>query len=409
MRILLIAGSDLQGGAHRSAFRLHRALERVGADSNLLVVRKFSDDESTREFTPAELGFPPGMRGHLDKVPDLFLRKRHELMSLGLLGVDIHSIVQALQPDILHLHWVNGGVIRIESLETLPVPVMWTFHDMWTFTGGCHYSEKCEKYRNDCCQCPKIRQFLGSDRLSSWVHARKRRHWTERRKFGIAPSRWIGEKARQSSLFSSADIREIPYCIDSSIFNVLGRAAARKALGLEEREVVVLFVGANQDRKGAKFISEIVALIARNITRDCRFLFAGGSPPDICVSKEPLDLPPTTEESVMAGYYAAADIFILPSLEDNLPNTVIESLSCGTPVVAFPTGGICEMIDPGVNGDISAAHTAESLASAAVRILKDGAINRATISSNAHGAYSEPVVAEAHLAFYRSAITQPPT
>lgn len=405
MRILLLAGSDLKGGAHRSAFRLHRALRKSGADSHLLVGQKCSDDEFTREFTPKELGFPPRMRGFLDKVPNFLLNRPHELISLGVLGVDIRSIIETMRADILHLHWVNDGMIRAESLKSLSVPVIWTFHDMWPFTGGCHYSENCEMYQAACRKCPKI-AMPGVDRVTSWVHARKQSYWTDHPRLAVAPSRWIGDKARESSLFSTAEIRQIPYCIDASVFHARNEKSIRADLGLADNHAVVLFICANQERKGAGLISEIITTIEQNTNRECRFLFAGGVPPGLCVSGKMVILPPTNGEHLMADYYAASDVFVIPSFEDNLPNAVIESLACGTPVVGFPTGGIPEMIQPHINGAISSDHTPKSIAAATAHLLNDAQLDRAKISADAHATYAESVVADAHIALYRSAISR---
>jgi glycosyltransferase involved in cell wall biosynthesis len=211
------------------------------------------------------------------------------------------------------------------------------------------------------------------------------------------------ELALSSSLFAGAKISHIRNCVDPTVFNNRARDATRKELGLAPSNRIVLFSSANQARKGAFIIPEVMRILrATAEDTEWRFLFMGGVPPTLRTCKDTLFLPHTTDETRVAGYYAAADVYALPSLEDNLPNTVSESLCCGTPVASFPTGGIMEMVEDGRNGTIALAHDAHHMANAIAMIADNPYMHRAIISRDAQAAYSPRRIAEMHCDKFRS-------
>lgn len=404
MRILMLAVRDLAGGAHRSAFRLHRALRKAGVDVTLAVMAKSSSDPFVHELQADERGWLRRGRGFLDRVPAACLVRNDEPISLGLQSVRLDRLVNRFRPDALHLHWVNGGMVSVEAIARCPVPAVWTLHDMWTFTGGCHYSGDCNGFVESCEVCPKIRDLPVVRRATKWVHDRKRRGWSKNPLHAIAPSRWMAGMAQRSSLFRNAEIATIGYCIDPAVYNPTARAESRRRLGLATDERAILFVNADQPRKGALIIGEVLArLRSSDGWKTARFMFAGGMPPGVAMSDaQVMPLPATHDESAMAAYYAAADALVLPSYEDNLPNVIIEALACGTPVVAFPSGGISEMVTPGRNGLLTNASDSTSLVAALEALPVQTFLTRESISSEAHARYNERDVAEAHMVFYES-------
>ena len=406
MKILMLAVKDLAGGAHRSAFRLHQALRAASADVTLAVMNKSSTDPFVHEMCGRERGWIRRGRGFLDRVPAPCLVKREDPISLGLRSVRLDLLVQRFRPDVVHLHWVNGGMASIEAIAKCPVPTVWTMHDMWTFTGGCHYSGDCERFTESCSGCPKLRHIPLIRRVPEWVHSRKRRGWTERPLHAIAPSQWMADMAGRSSLFRNAEIATIGYCIDPSVYNPATRIESRQRLGLSNDEQAILFVNADQPRKGALIIGDTIRrLQAIERSRKLRFLFAGGMPPDVGGDDAAvIRLPTTHEEAAMAKYYAAADVFVLPSYEDNLPNVIIEAHACGTPVVAFPSGGIPEMITSGRNGLLTKERNAESLADCLIKFFSAAFSSREHIHADAVERYSGTVIAGKHVQFYKSVL-----
>ena len=408
MRVLIISGEDLAGGGHRAAFRLHRALRGIGVESFMAVRRKHSSDLHVHKMTPSDLGWPPVARGYLDLLPSFLCRRKDEPISLGLQTANLEKLVDRFKPDIVNLHWINGGIASIQAVGSLQVPVVWTLHDMWAFTGGCHYSGDCTQYRETCARCPKIKTFCGANSITSCVLSRKRKAWGEKTIHAITPSAWMRELALSSSLFCKSDVTHIRNCVDPTVFNAASREKTRNELGLLPSNKAVLFSSANQPRKGALKIPEVIRLLrstARN--PEWRFLFMGGTPPGLDFGKDTIILPRITDEIRVSSYYAAADVYALPSLEDNLPNTVSESLCCGTPVAAFPTGGIVEMVQPGINGELAKCPTARSLAEAINQVFVSSLMPCGCISAAAHATYSPAAIADAHLQCFTRAVGQP--
>ena len=244
--------------------------------------------------------------------------------------------------------------------------------------------------------------MLGTPGITRWIHGRKISHWSNKPLNAITPSAWIRKLALSSSLFTKANITHIRNCLDSRIFNGQAREQMRGELGLPPTSKAVLFSSSHQPRKGAFIIPDVI----RNLRKaapaiDWRFLFMGGAPPALESDCDFTQLPPTTNEARVASYYAASDVYALPSLEDNLPNTISESLSCGTPVAAFPTGGIVEMISSGCSGYLSTDRSARSLALSILQCTQARLLPRDTISNEAHSTYSRQIIAEEHRTFYR--------
>jgi glycosyltransferase involved in cell wall biosynthesis len=408
MRVLIISGEDLAGGGHRAAFRLHRALRGIGVESFMAVRRKHSSDPHVHKMTPAELGWPPIGRGYLDLLPSFLCRRKDEPISLGLQTVNLEKLVDRFKPDVVNLHWINAGIASIRAIGKLQVPAVWTLHDMWPITGGCHYSGECTQYRESCDKCPKIKSILGAPYVTRWIYNRKRSYWANKPLHAITPSAWMHELALCSTLFAKSDVTHIRNCIDPTVFNAASREQARADLGLLPTTKAILFSSGDQPRKGATIIPEVIRLLRyTSPQKDWRFLFMGGAPPALEVCRGAVTLPRTTNEAHVARYYAASDVYALPSLEDNLPNTVSESMCCGTPVAAFPTGGIVEMIEEGRSGYLSSDYSAQSLAMAILECDDGKLAPRDVISKEAHKTYSMQTIAEEHRAFFRRIVASP--
>ena len=209
------------------------------------------------------------------------------------------------------------------------------------------------------------------------------------------------ELALSSSLFANANINHIRNCVDPAVFNDQQRQQTRAELGLHVSSKAILFSSANQPRKGAFIIPDVIRHLRTSTTEnDWRFLFMGGTPPSLELNQDIILLPRTTDERRVAGYYAASDIYALPSFEDNLPNTISESLNCGTPVVAFPTGGIIEMVSSGINGYLSHEKTASSLADTIYQVSRFNMAARNAIATAAQGLYAPQKIAKEHLDFF---------
>jgi len=281
--------------------------------------------------------------------------------------------------DIINLHWVAQyqSPLTLRRLFSMNKPVVWTLHDQWAFTGGCHYSAGCERYRTDCMECPQLDDDFFN--LPAAVLRDKEGVFEDADLTIITPSRWMAECAERSRLFSRLRIETIPNSLESDLFTPLPKTDAKTRMGIESDTVTLLFGGedGNEKRKGFK---ELIAAI-QYCMKDGEFqdLFKSGKirlncfghPNDelesLGILVGPLGYLDSDEK--IRDAYASADVFILPSLEDNLPNTILEAMSCGTPVVAFDTGGIPEMVTNGVTGKVVPLGEAEKMGEALLSLI----------------------------------------
>lgn len=372
MRVALLSTYDERGGAARAALRLHRSLPAAGVESRLLVQRRFGDE-------PGVLGPRGGLEGgiaglraewrpRLESIPVRFyLGRRGDLFSPSSFPDDIAPRVQALDPDVVHLHWVGFGFVRPETLPRLRRPLVWTLHDSWPFTGGCHLPGDCVRYRERCGACPALGSSADRD-LSRRVHERKRRAWAGLPIRVVAPSRWIGDAARASALFHDQAIDVIPNGIDLDRFRPLDRDAARAALGISAGARVLFFSaleGLGDRNKGFDLLREALAALARRVPRgEWLLLVAGieapGDPPD---SPVPIRFIGRIEsEERFALHLAASDLLVLPSRLENQPNLAVEAMACGRPVAAFRAAGIPEVVAHEETGYLAEPYAPEDLA-----------------------------------------------
>jgi glycosyltransferase involved in cell wall biosynthesis len=280
----------------------------------------------------------------------------------------LHSRLVQLQPDIVNLHWVNNGLMRLETLRRLDYPIVWTLHDMWSFTGGCHYTGGCNRYNEMCGQCPQLGSHSESD-LSRRVWLRKASAWKYLRLQIVTPSSWMADCARASALFRERTIETIPYGLDIDIFKPLDRGFARHALNLPNDKLIILFgadSGTADSRKGFDLLSTALNYLARDEKLRPQILLAVfGRSLDGSGKTEGFEtryMGKLQDDASLALLYSAADVFVAPSREDNLPNTILEAMACGTPCAAFCIGGMPDMIVPGETGYLAAAFDPEDLA-----------------------------------------------
>ena len=357
MRPLLLNTYDIRGGAARAAYRLHRGLRAAGIESQMLVQSKSNDDpyiEGPRSRYETLMGV---VRPQFDILPTyLYPRRGNGVYYPGLLPGNYVKRVRRLKPDIVHLHWVAGGFLNPSTLTAFGVPVVWTLHDMWAFTGGCHYDNGCGRYVETCGKCPALGSSRGTD-LSRWVWQRKRRKWTDVSLTVVTPSRWLADCARKSSLFSNKRIEIIPNGLDVAQFRALDKWSARELLGLPTRKRLILFGTLNANvgqRKGSQELWEALQAFrkAHKGQDNYELVIVGQStpisPPDFGLPVHYMGI--LNDDVTLALLASAVDVVVVPSLQENLSNTVMESLACGTPCVAFNIGGMPDLIEHQRNG-----------------------------------------------------------
>jgi glycosyltransferase involved in cell wall biosynthesis len=377
MQVELIAASDRQGGAGIAAFRLLQGLKAIGFDSaGLAVCKKFSADPDV--FPSTSRGCEPYARllPYLDPLPKLLYPRRHrDAWSCNLLPSP--SLGKRLaSADVVNLHWVGAGTLSIPAIGRLTKPIVWTLHDSWPFTGGCHIPYDCTRYTQECGACPQLRSTKAHD-LSRVIWNRKSQSWRQLPMTVVAPSRWMASAARASSLFGSLPIEVIPNGLDVSVFDVADKLEARRRLGLPESSRLILFsaMGGNRNwNKGADLLHASLQRLRQARCYDDLVLLTVGSQAPLGRNSFPfpcIDLGRVDDENRQRWVYAAADITAVPSRSESLGYVAMESMACGTPCVAFATGGVLDVIDPGENGCLCPPYSVEAYAEALAQLLND--------------------------------------
>lgn len=375
MRILHLSTSDIEGGAARAAYRLHQGLQSIGVASQMLVRAKFSVDRTVipEKTILTKLG-PP--LGGLPLQP--YSNRDRTLFSPQWFPDVIAPRVARLNPDIINLHWVCNGYLQIETLAKLNKPLVWTLHDMWAFTGGCHYSEECDHYTDSCGACPQLKSSKNWD-LSRWVWQRKTKAWKALDLTIVSPSVWLAECARASSLFRNSRVEVIPHGLDVEKYKPIGRHLARELLNLPQDKQLILF-GASPgtmgiSRKGSHLLQPALQNLSQSRWQDkLEIVFFGASqpenPPDVGFRTHYLDQ--FSDDISLALVYSAADVMVVPSLQEAFGQTASESLACGTPVVAFAATGLKDIVDHQQNGYLANPFEIEDLAKGIAWVLEDG-------------------------------------
>ncbi len=357
MRVVHLSATDIKYGADRATYRLHQGLRSAGVDSLMVVGRKFSHDGTVHPSTHSRIqGVLNDRRSLLDQYPlILYPNRSSALFSTAWVPERVSRHLLISSSDIVNLHWICGGFLRPESIASISKPIVWRLSDMWAFTGGCHYSGECVRYRQVCGSCPHLGSHHEKD-LSQWLWKRKERSWKKTQLTIVTPSRWLSSCAGESSLLKRCRAEVIPNGIDGDLFRPADKLYSRELVGLPKDKKIVLFGAINptqDERKGYSYLIDALNRMARKgVHHGLELAILGASKPE---RGSELALPVhylgyLEDTARLVNCYAAADVFVAPSKEDNFPSTVLESLACGTPVVAFNVGGIPDLIEHMGNG-----------------------------------------------------------
>ena len=370
MKILHLSSSDLIGGAGIAAYRLHLGLRNLGANSQMLVQVKRSDDWGVYEWHSNNLWYKLQSRvvPQIDSAPLALLKEFSGVpFSFNVCPNSVLNVIDSHKADIIHLHWVNGSFIPLQVLRKIQQPIVWTLHDMWPITGGCHYDEGCGRYEIGCGLCPQLGGGSLKD-LSTWNFARKAKLYRDASIHFVCPSTWLYDCVRASPLATFSQVDLIPYGLDLNVFKPFDKAIARDFLNLPPKAKIVLFGAVNptaDKRKGYQKLLEALNILSGLCNQEgISLAIFGASAPQ---NPPNFDWPTyylgrVVDSLTLSTIYSAADVFVLPSLQDNLPNTALESLACGTPVVSFKIGGMPDIINHKVNGYLATAYDSKDLA-----------------------------------------------
>jgi glycosyltransferase involved in cell wall biosynthesis len=379
MRIAHVSTSDLAGGAARNTYRIHRALLEAGADSQLFVSEKLSDDPTVIDTTPHRwASLRRLLRQRCDELPLKLHPQRVPDFSLNWMPSGAWRMIAAARADIVHLHWINRGFLPLGALRRLGAPLVWSLLDHWPLTGGCHYSGDCLGFETACGRCPALRSSHAKDLSARRLRA-KRAAWRGLSVDLVCFSQQSAEFASRSSLFGAQRRTVLPPPVDTRRFRPIPRAEARRLLELDEKAFVVAFGAVELDvpRKGfdlaraalAQFVPDAATAPVMLCTFGSRRTRIDGRIGVASVQH----LGRLSDDLSVALLFSAADTALIPSREDTGPLLTVESLACGCPVVGFPVGTTADLVQHEVNGYLASAFDPAALAAGLHWAVRRGA------------------------------------
>lgn len=420
MKVVFLNTNDNGGGAAIACRRLQKALTKHTPVEGTILVQDKNTQENTIEAIAdtswkKKLSWLRFVAERLVFLPFERSKKIRFAFNPGSIGTDIsqHPLIQ--EADLIHIHWINFGYLSTNSLEkifALKKPIVWTFHDMWTFTGGCHHSGECDHYQQECGNCKFIRNPSPSD-FSHQRWLAKDKAYSNQPFSVVTCSDWLGGRATQSKLLNGFSVQTIPNPIDTEFFRPISKKEAREKLNLPTDKELILFaamrVGAAG--KGFSFFQEALDLLLQrrpNAYTEIELIVFGMADEKVLEAlpfrTHQLGHISDPEKIVLA--YSAASLFVTPSLEENLPNTIMEAFTCGTPAVGFTIGGIPEMIEHQQNGYLATYRSASSIADGIEWVIEnnvDGSVSESA-RNKALSDYTEAVVAKQYYDLYQSLV-----
>lgn len=413
MRVLIVNTSERTGGAAVAASRLLEALNNHGVKAKMLV-----RDKETPRLTVAAL--PQSWRLQFHFLWERFciwlrlrLNRRHLFdIDIANSGTDITKLREFQEADIIHLHWINQGMLSLKDIRKILMSgkrVVWTMHDIWPATAICHLTLDCRKFETGCHHCRLLPGGGSPNDLSAKIWRKKQQVLKGQRITFVACSQWLASEAQKSGLLQGQRVTNIPNPIDTRLYHPLDQRQARQELGLPTDKRLILFVSqrATNPYKGMQYLTEACQLLAKQypaMTEDTAVVVLGGHAEEVTAPLpfQSYALGYVNDEHRIVKVYNAADVFVLPSLSENLPNTIMEAMACGIPSVAFRIGGIPEEIDHQENGYVADYQDATDLSKGIHWALDEASkeeIQRACLRKVAHN-YSQQSVAQRYIEIY---------
>lgn len=407
MKVLIINSWEKTGGAAIAANRLHKALLKAGVESVMLVMKKDSDDNTVvSPFSFLEIEYNK-LLPTISVLPLLKYNKTRKktLFSPHFMAKDLSKIINEIDPDIVHIHWINAGFMSLKTLLKIDKPIVWSLHDMWLFTGGCHYSDSCVKFTQQCGHCTILGGSKFND-LSYEIWNKKNNIFQNCNMVINGLSKWIMNNAKKSSLLKNKTHINLPNLIDTDLYRIFDKTIAKKIWNLPSDKKLILFgaMHATSDkRKGYQELKNALSFIQKNQNFEL-VIFGSSNSETISDYFYTHFIGRLNDDISLMLLYNAVDVMVVPSKQENLSNVIMESLSCGTPVVAFDIGGNSDMIDHKLNGYLAKPYDPKDLANGVEWILNNKDYEQ--ISHNARKKvvknFSEEVVVKKYIKLYKN-------
>ena len=373
MKILHIVGGNLSGGATRGAYWLHQGLREIGVDSKILVQQADVKDKNVISLTNNKITkLKQIILSNLDQSPVwLYKNRKRVIFSTGFLGNNIFKTKEYKEADIIHLHWICGGMLSISQIGKIKKPVVWTMRDMWPMTGGCHYAMDYKRYESGCGFCKQLNSQRKYD-LSYFILRKKKARFSKNMKL-VGISHWLSECAKRSFLFKDFDIRTIHNNINTNDFFPIKKNIARDILSLPKNKKIIL-AGAQNLKDFYKGFDKYLEAINILNKKDNKLLLFFGNFDENLIKRSGFEyksLGFLHDIISLRLAYSASDVFVAPSLMDAFGKTLVESMACGTPAVCFDSTGPKDIVDHKINGYKATPFVGEDLAKGIGWVLSD--------------------------------------
>lgn len=342
LKVVHISTHD-HGGAGIAALRLHQGMLQIGIDSKMLVLSKRSEDPRIRSIGSIDTALRSWnalAAAYPSRRSDL------EIFTDSQCPIRLDDFQEFRDADVVQLHWV-AGMLDFSALSEMlnGKPCVWTMHDMNAFTGGCHYNWECRKFETGCGACTLLNSTDTRD-ISHLAIQAKQAGYSQAILTLVSPSEWLAAEARKSLIGQSCDVQVIANGFPLNVFQPYDRNSIRLEMGIALDRPVVLF-GCDSlanPRKGFRYLMDAARILQQDGGISPLFCFFGHMPPNLAFPGDSMPLGNISDPNMLAAMYSMADVFVITSLQDNLPNVVPECLACGTPVAGFSIGGIPDMI-----------------------------------------------------------------
>ncbi len=408
----------LSGGAAIAARRLHEKLVQYNIASSF-AHQPCADSKGGATYMPLfpagglrDLAYKLMFKIPLKPSPYYYLSNRpkgYEPFSFPVTQYKSFFDPRKLNADIINLNWIAEWIDYPSFFASIPdsFPIVWTLHDMNPFTGGCHYSWKCEKFKTGCNSCFQLNEKRNQRDISFRFSKIKRAALAGKSIHVVADSHWLESQARASTIFKNAkSFQTIHYGLDTKIFKPKDKAFCRKLLDIPESSFVICFGAHNIDnkRKGFDLLKKALAIVSPSYPVYC--LFFGANQIDSMSNLGPHKyVGKLSSVDIQTIIYSAADLFVIPSIFEAFGLTALEAMACGVPVVGFNIGGIPDMITPHKNGLLASPADAADLADKIIYMIEHpkercemGQKARNTVTEN----FSDSLQAEKYIRLFET-------
>ena len=410
MRVLLVNTTEKGGGAAIATNRLKEALINNGIKAKMLVRKKESQSLSVVGIDSWKQNYSFLKERFNIWTANGFSREHLFDVDLGCNGSDITELREFQEADIIHLNWINQGLLSLRDIKKIlnsGKPVVWTMHDMWQFTGICHYTGDCTEYKTGCRNCPMLTK-PGNKDLSCKIFNRKARLLKDKKIHFVAVSQWLADKAKESKLLQFQPVSVIPNALSVNHFQLKDRENSRRQFSLPEKIIIVFgAVKMDETRKGLKYLIEALNYMVANgmfKREDLHLaLFGGVKNPEILqeIPVSYTDVGFIKDDEALSALYAAANVTVIPSLYETFGQTVIEAQACGCTPVTFNNSGQTDIVQHLVNGYLAEYLNVEDLAKG-IQWAIQSKLNPNDLRSNVIKNFSESVVANKYIELYNS-------